>query len=111
LKDSNPLIYIGHLLFGCFSLILSLVIVLHTVFCIVPGTLGWGDPANTFLDGMLSNVSKYGAFLLGALVFIFLAVYMQLAILKGLNVPFYFGIGVFWGRLPFTVNGTWMNAF
>jgi len=62
LKNNNPLVYLGHLVFGCFSLVISLVIVLHTIFAIIPGTQGWGHASNTFLDGAMSNISKYGGF-------------------------------------------------
>jgi len=48
LKKTNPLVFVGNLVYGCFSLLISFAMILHTLFQIVPRKNNWDDSLNTF---------------------------------------------------------------
>lgn len=101
--------------FGIIGLLITFALILHTIFSIIPksinGRIYWSESANTFLDGLISNASKYLSFIVAILMYIFFAGFIQMSMLKGLNVLHFFGPSVFLGKMPFETGKTWLNGF
>jgi hypothetical protein len=105
-EEKHPVVYIAALLFGIIATVMSVFWVFQMLGHVIRPD---GHPLYGFIDNLLASLASSGGSFFATLVYGLMAIYMQIALVKG-NTVFGFRIPYLLKVHPMEINKTYMNS-